>query len=236
MKIQLWNAFASNNSGSYTIVGSFHDPALVAKAVDLLKPVLEAHDAWYAAPGMTDIAESPLARFAVSQGLPVDCVDHEWPQYHEPTLPSIIATDHQLLIHHSYTASMPRFFGYWIYALGGRVTTELNHAHAPLIAIHDIFMPWNLGRSNRDQGYGRLHAELSDPAAPFRSLLVDPASVRLTLSAQGNGLRLLAVFGELADGCAAVRAVTNRHGATMIVGIREAEGDDPLSGIGNISE
>jgi hypothetical protein len=227
MKIQVWNAFASNNSGSYTIVGSFRDASLAARAADLLKPILVAHTQWYDDDCSRPITESPLARFAVAQGLPVDCVDNDWPQYGESNVPQIAALEWQLLIHHSYTASMPRFFGHWIYALGGRVVSEIEHAHAPLVVVCEM----RIYRSGDiEQMAGALVNDLRAAEAAFRAHLLQSSSVRITGGEDVWTVRLTAFFADVVAGCAAVRVLADAHGANLHINIRESEGDHDLAG------
>ncbi len=231
MKIQLWNAFASNNSGSYTIVGAFREAGLAARAAELLTPVLAAHTQWHGSEANPPIAESPLAIFARAQGVDEDSVDSEWPMYGESNIPQVAALEWQLLIHHSYTASMPRFFGAWIYALGGRVTCEIDHAHAPLVFSHELWLPWdNLGEEKRAQALVDFSRALAEPTAAFRTFLGDPPQARVVASAHG-GVRLLAIYEDVVGGCDAVRALATGHGMNMRIEIREADdAQDPLTG------
>ena len=51
MRIRIWNAYASNNSGSYTIVGRFESDESAAKLAAELLAVVKAQSAWAAANG-----------------------------------------------------------------------------------------------------------------------------------------------------------------------------------------
>jgi hypothetical protein len=72
MRIRLFNAFASNNSGSYTIVGSFRDEATAEEVALLLQRACDAHSAWYEEHNDEQHGESPLDSFAQREGLPGD--------------------------------------------------------------------------------------------------------------------------------------------------------------------
>ena len=186
MQIALWNAYASNNSGSYTIIGRFADAATPAELAKRLEPVLKAQSA---AQGN---GESPLRVFAASEGVPLD--EHfDWPEYGRKEWPEVVALGNQLLIHHDYTVSLPAFFGHWIYAKGGRVETELDHAHHPVIAVFDI-MPTNA-------------------LAPILEWVAKNAEEHACHESTGqyDPHRIAATFEDLVAGCAGVfqRAPTN---------------------------
>lgn len=236
MKIQIWNAFASNNSGSYTIVGGSLDAEVLSRAVELLKPVLIAHDEWHQNREARPIIESPLARFAVAQGIPVGTVDEEWPFYGDDSnVPQVVALGGQVLIHHSYTTGLPRFFGYWIYALGGRVATEFSHAHDPLITLCDGWFPWNTVTGEaRAHANEKLLKALSDPQAGYRTWLQDPLMVKIFPAAEWACVRLAAIFSDIPAGCAAVRALMTEQGALMQVEIQKS--DDHENPLGRIKE
>src|SRR5262245_2985573 len=46
MRIRVWNAFASNNSGSYTIVGTFPSEETASTVAQELRAVMAAHARW----------------------------------------------------------------------------------------------------------------------------------------------------------------------------------------------
>jgi hypothetical protein len=66
MQIHIWNAFASNNSGSYTIVGAFPTEAAAAQVAAELLPIMAAQTQWFEdrAP-----APSPLAQLVKKSGI-----------------------------------------------------------------------------------------------------------------------------------------------------------------------
>ena len=86
MKIRIWNAFASNNSGSYVIVGSFPTEALAAEVSAELGAAAKAMSVWVQAPE----GDSPLAALAAKYGIayaPEDEGDDTWPQWIERRKP-----------------------------------------------------------------------------------------------------------------------------------------------------
>jgi hypothetical protein len=237
MRISLWNAYASNNSGSYTIVGGFSDPETAARAVEALRPVLAAHTAWHEQQGRGDLADSPLARFAVQCGVPIDSVDEEWPEYGgESNCPEVLASGHQILLHHSYTASMPRFFGWWIYAQGGRVATEMNHAHGPVVASFTIWWSWNgPDQKTRADHVAELLPALADPNAGFRTHLAPGIAPVICAEDDQGFLCVTSVFADLVAGCAALRELCAAHDASISIRVHEGEhGEDPLRAMRNV--
>ncbi len=133
MKIRIWNAFASNNSGSYTIVGRF-GPDVALALGGRLRAALVAHAAWLDLTSADREAESPLHRFLREEGVEVS--EHVgtgdgWPAYGSP--PEVFETADQILVHAPYTVTLPRELGALFYRHGGRVEVELNHAHAPVL-------------------------------------------------------------------------------------------------------
>jgi len=142
MKIQIWNAFASNNSGSYVIVGQFPTAALAAEVAAELDQVARAHTVWKA----SDIAgPSPLAAYAARHGIVHGDDEYDdWPQYSRTEVPAVWAIGHQVFVHSDYTVTMPPALGHAMYARGGRVVTEVDHAHHPLVAVFEVYVPWKL--------------------------------------------------------------------------------------------
>jgi len=159
MRIRLYAAYASNNSGSYTLVGNFADAITAAQVADLVERVCAEHAAWNDAAEEAGGAESPMARLVRDEGLRATAPPHgddDWPQ-HGPR-PRAVATGHQILIHAPYTASLTRAFGELIYARGGRVDTEIDHAHAP-VAVELSYWP-HLGDPDGKDKLAAFEAEL----------------------------------------------------------------------------
>lgn len=145
MRIRVWNAFASNNSGSYVIVGRFPTEELAKQVADELLDVAKAESTWHESPGR---GPSPLAVYASRHGVrEVASEDDHWPQYSGMPHPAVWAIGHQVFVHSDLTVTMPRAIGHVMYARGGRVETELDHAHHAIAALFEIYFPWNMRKS-----------------------------------------------------------------------------------------
>ncbi len=142
MRIRTWNAFASNNSGSYVIVGRFPSEALASDVAAELREVALAHSAWLDAHDDRESAGSPLAAYATKLGLAYEPSYDDWPQYSGGPAPSVWSIDHQVFVYSDYTVTMPRVIGHALYARGGRVETEIDHAHHPIVAMFEVYFPW----------------------------------------------------------------------------------------------
>ncbi|WP_437573960.1 ribosomal protein L7/L12 [Sorangium sp. So ce887] len=231
MRIRLFNAFASNNSGSYTIVGSFRDAATAEEVARLVQEVCDAHSAWLGARDAAPAAaapegDSPLEAFAQREGLRAD--NHggdgdDWPQY-GPS-PAAIAAGHQVIVHAPYTVTMPPVFGALFYAKGGRVETELDHAHEEL-AVEFSYWPADVrwddpGAAERlDAFEQRVTAELPAWTAPREHDSRPP----IAPAWHGDGWRsrhLSAVFADLVEGVQGVRRLAREHGMRLTVRVTE---------------
>lgn len=229
MRIRMWNAFASNNSGSYVIVGRFPTAALAGDVAAELRDVVSAHSAWLDAHAERPSAGSPLAAYAATLGLGYEPAHDEWPEYsgHRPSVWSI---DHQVFVHADYTVTMPRVIGHALYARGGRVETELDHAHHPVVATFEIYLisrsPWDLDVPARVQelvdalcaGDGALIAH----HLPGQSPAWQGTTSSLAPGFGGPDLVVGAVFDDLAGGFTAVAAAVARVGARLHVRVSEA--------------
>ncbi|WP_437965533.1 ribosomal protein L7/L12 [Sorangium sp. So ce260] len=231
MRIRLFHAFASNNSGSYTIVGSFRDAATAEEVARLVQEVCDAHSAWLEAraaePGAAaPEGGSPLEAFARREGLRAG--DHDgdgddWPQY-GPS-PAAIAAGHQVIVHAPYTVTMPPLFGALFYAKGGRVDTELDHAHEAL-AVEFSYRPadvrWDDPRAAErlDAFEQRVAAEL--PAWTARSEHDRrPPIAPAWHSDAWRSRHLSAVFDDLVEGVQGVRRLAREHGMGLTVRVTE---------------
>lgn len=234
MKIKIWQAFASNNSGSYTIVGSFPSPEVAEDVAQALRAVSNAHSTWLEgalAEASLDDAASPLATFARQEGLSwkEGCGTHDdWPE-HGPR-PNITAAGHQVLIHVDYTVSMPPTLGEYFYKRGGRVSLELNHAHAPIVAT---FHAW--WRNDDSQvAVEATIAELTAPDGPLVTLCATahPPAWRARSPHGMGSLELVCIFEDLCAGVAAVSATVVRHGGQCGLTVAELdERRDPMAGL-----
>src|SRR5262245_41236079 len=102
MQIFLFQAFASNNSGSYTIVGTFRDAATAEGVAKTLTEVTTAHGAWHDKHSWDLDGTSPLDEFVRQFGLHESKPgrDQEWPNYGDD--PTVLVMDCQVLVHAPY--------------------------------------------------------------------------------------------------------------------------------------
>lgn len=219
--MKIWNAFASNNSGSYTIVGSFQSVELAAEVAAELQQMATAHSAYLDKPTQ---GPSPLEEMAAKYGVAATFDEEEWPQYSDD--PSVFSIGHQVLVHVDYTSTMPRALGALIYAKGGRVTTELNHAHHPIAAVFTMWFHYEI---RRELDIPALLQQLVDELCTTALTLPQagefaPAWQMTTAFGEGD-LKLGAAFTDLAPAYAAVAAAAAKVGAMCGVKIAEAHGD-----------
>ncbi len=237
MRIHVWNAFASNNSGSYTIVGRFEQEEQAAQVAAELKEVLAAHGVWwhsaYSA-GTEHERPSPLDVFIQKHGLTAgeDIGSYDdWPSYSDKIAPDAWAIGHQVFVHHDYTITLPRTLGEFIYARGGRVETELNHTHHPLVSIFELWKGQH-GQEETATLLETLVRELNAEDGPLVTGVdwdVPPAWK------EGHGfgeplLRMGVVFEDLPAGFTAVERLARGHNLYIAVKMFEAWPDaDPLA-------
>lgn len=241
MRIRIWNAFASNNSGSYVIVGNFRSEERASEVAAELLDVAKAHSAWRAEHGHEEAVAgaplSPIDAFARRHGIPLEDGEEDWPQYSKAEHPAVWSIGHQVFVHVDYTVTMPRLLGHYMYVRGGRVVTELNHAHHPIVAVFEIGIPWqqrkglDIAARVRDI-VDRLCAE--DGALTLRRAGTHAPAWRGVVAGEpafGEAdLTVGAVFDDLAAGFAGVAAAAKAHGAYVYVTVSEAHGDgDPLA-------
>ena len=237
MRIRIWSAFASNNSGSYVIAGSFPSEAAAAEIAAELLEVAKAHSAWLAVYDPAPAPPSPLAQYAARHGITYDDAElgEDWPQYSSSEHPDVWAIGHQVFVYSDYTITMPRAIGHLMYKRGGRVDTEVNHAHHPIVAVFEVYFPW------RDRSTIDVPARVQDIVD---ALCADDGALT-TLRVPGHApawrgavpgkpagfgdgdLTIGAVFGDLCAGFTAVAAVVQAAGASLRVRVSEAyaEGD-----------
>ena len=200
--LRLYNAFASNNSGSYTLLGAFRTVDEAEQiAVTLNQLTLDMAD--------ESRSNNPVQDLLRAAGIdaPDDIAGYDdWPDSDYGGPPEAVAVGTQVWWHSSYTISMPSELGHWFYAMGGRVVTEIDHAHHPLLAHitlwHDL--PW---KERRD----------IDLAPTLEALWMGPLS-RDSLQARArttdfNAIELLCLDPSPAD----MRAL---HDAAASLGLR----------------
>jgi len=232
VRIRVWTAFASNNSGSYTIVGSFDKPERAEEVAREIDEVIEAHTAWHLQHPWDPSDESPLAVFAKARGLDAPAslgAGDEWPNHGDA--PSVIAVGHQVVVHAPYTVTLPKTFGALFYARGGAVETMLDHAHDALVVHVEAWWHWNHEETDevRSARAAALEAVVMAPASPVH------AHAKQLVCARGRDwidapLVIGAVFSDLVAGVAAVVEVVKQHATGHRLRIVEAlDRADPLS-------
>ena len=228
MTIKIWNAFASNNSGSYVIVGSFPSEALAAEVAAELLEVASAESAWLE----KEEGPSPLDLLADKIGAPREERGDAWPEHSNSAHPDVFAIGHQVFVHSDYTVTMPRLLGHAMYARGGRVQTELNHAHRAIIATFECWFHWQK-RGELDVP-ARVQAIVDALCAPDGALALPqraefPAAWRGVVAGEppfGEAdLVIAAAFQDLPAGFLAVQAAAKAQGAGVRVLVAEAVGD-----------
>ncbi|MCB9564481.1 MAG: ribosomal protein L7/L12 [Kofleriaceae bacterium] len=232
MRIRLFVAFASNNSGSYTMVGRFADAATADDVARLVEELCVEHAAWNDAHDQGDdlALESPLDRFVAREGLRAVKPGRgdDWPQHGPP--PRVIATGHQILLHAPYTASLSPVFGELIYARGGRVDVELDHAHERVAVELGYWGGFEAEEASLDAFEAELAAALPTLAAP------DPHDSRPAIApvfhrGSWGARQLTAVFRDVIEAMRAIRALAGAHGVDLDLRVRECPGGvaDPLA-------
>lgn len=234
MKIHVWRAFDSNNSGSYVIVGSFPSESSAAELAREFDEVCRAQSAWLAANAE---GESPLTAYARRCGIEVDPLvgqSDEWPEYSPSPHPLVWSVGHQVFVYSDYCVTMPTLFGHAIYRRGGRVTTELDHAHHRIVAVHDLRVPWSQREGVAERVRALLDALLAADGPLATYAKGEHAAAWRTCSGFDEPhVRLGVIFerAQLAAGSMAVCAVARAHGFTTEIRLHEAwdASSDPLA-------
>ncbi len=235
MRIRIFQAFASNNSGSYTIVGTFDSPEIAQEVARLLGEVCREHDGWHEEHEYDDTGESPLDAFVRTHGLTEEKPGRgdEWPQYGEP--PSVLGVAHQVLVHAPYTVTMPRLFGEFFYKRGGRVEIELDHSHEELAVEFSFYAPdlrWDdpEGKRRVNELVAKLQGllpRLTQREEHDKRPRIPPAFHE----GHWGSRHLTAVFGRIIEGVEVVRALAAEHGVSLRVRLTECPHGvaDPLA-------
>jgi hypothetical protein len=235
MRIFVFQAFASNNSGSYTIVGTFRDAATAESVAHILSHVAAAHDEWHKNHEWDEDGVSPLDEFVQQHGLRSEKPGRgdEWPNYGDS--PTVMASGDQVVVHSPYTVTMPPVFGEFFYAKGGRVQVELNHAHDDIAVEFTFWVPSSRyddpsNREKLDAFETRLAGELGPLTGRRehdRRPLIEPAWHRGHWGAR----HLSVVFCDLVEGVSAVRRLANEMGVQSRLDLRECPSNvqDPFA-------
>lgn len=219
MRIRLWNAYASNNSGSYTIVGRFETAEAAEALVRDLAPMLREHTDWHMARPEARAAEPPLHRFLRARDIPFDereGLGDEWPEYGPE--PEVTAVGAQVLLHCSYTVSMPRALGALIFQAGGRVEVEIDHAHETTVLLFEVWMHDAWVADREDSRKAALLA-LRDAliAGPLASPGVKGIPFAWRLGYHGRSLEIGAAFQDPVAGARVVGELARAHAAEVRV-------------------
>ncbi|MEJ7600669.1 MAG: ribosomal protein L7/L12 [Kofleriaceae bacterium] len=234
MRIRLYRAFASNNSGSYTLVGAFRDPAIAEDAAAELAAMCAAHSAWYEADSnASGLEASPLRAFATQHallGVPDEAWDH-WPEHGAP--PTVIHLGHQVLVYAPYTVTMPRALGEYLYKRGGRVSLELDHSHDELACEFTFWIPD--ARYNDPATHERI-AALRAPIDAALPALVErsphdkrPAIAPAWHRGHFQSHHLSVAFSDPGEGILAVRELARAAGIATTIRIYEIHDPDPFA-------
>ena len=249
--VHAYAAWASNNSGSYTLVGRFDDDVraqgaaeLLTRLFDEMREALAANDAeatrqiMAKQPRVSTSEPLALARFVEEHGLSSlkdDVLYNEWP-YLPPYSARAAALGRQLVVHVGYTVSMPRALEEFLMKTGGRLETEIAHAHAPLVVVVELWWPtWpstDDARATRAAEVAAFRAEI-DPLLP--SLVAnerdDDRPPVPHAWKEEDGLTLAFVASDPVDALLRVRAVSEEHGVSFRMRCFEAlsEDGDPLA-------
>jgi len=241
MRIRVWNAYASNNSGSYTIVVALPSEEVARDVAAELATMIDAHTRWHDAwNGTGDTAASPLAAFCRTHGLSwsTHCGGaDEWPDYapDNDNRPRVAAVGRQVIVHHDYTVTLPATFGEYFYKRGGRVQHEENHAHHPLVVIAAFYWGWTAeAKARMAAEQPRLVAALTAADGPLATLADEtwpPALRQARDTFHDWPITVGVIFGKLIEGVSALRVLAEAHGADLSVRLHEApdETHDPLA-------
>lgn len=239
MRIRLFDAFASNNSGSYTIVGTFESAATAEDVARVLASVCEAHARWRESERdpSSNTDSAPLVAWARANALtePSPGCDDDWPQY--GPAPTVCSAGRFVLLFAPYTVTMPKAFGEYFYRREGRVQVELDHAHSDVATYFTFYI----------DGARRLDDTVSPEILALRERLEaalpalverDPADDRAVIApvlygSTWRSLELAAVFRDVVTGTSAARALCAELGVAMWLRVESTEGreGDPFAAL-----
>ena len=224
MNIRIYRAFASNNSGSYTLVGSFGDPAVTATVAAELAALCAAHSDWYDKHPDASLGDSPLRAFAKQhdlQGVSDEPWDH-WPEHGSP--PSVIDAGYQVVVYVPYTVTMPRALGEFIYKRGGRVSLELDHSHHELGCELTFWIPNGYKDPTTDERIAALRPPIDAALPPL--IERSPHDRRppiLPIWRRGgfDSHELVVAFSDPGEGILRIREIAHAAGIETLIRIYE---------------
>jgi hypothetical protein len=237
MRIRVWNAYASNNSGSYTIVGRLPSAEVAQRTAEELRALMDAQTIWRDAwDGETSVDESPLAHFCRTHALSWSEGRggwDDWPEHSPDNRPRVEVSGTQIIVHHEYTVGLPPTFGELFYKQGGRVEHEERHAHHAIVVTAMFYWGWSeQKRALQEAELPRLFAALTAPDGLLaqQNRLDCPAAWRTAQRGFGEApLTVGVVFDDLMAGVAATRALAETYGAQLELRLVEAaSAADPL--------
>lgn len=221
MKIHVWNAFASNNSGSYTMVGAFEDEQTAASVAAELSQLSAAHQASLQTETGSAPRPTPLEDFAARHGLGAphgtdfdDWAYDDWP--YDTDAPRVWALGHQVFLHHPRTVTLPKLFGAFIYKQGGYVETTMDHAHHPLVSVFELWVPYAIreGLDLRTRTVELLEALHADDGPLVRCVPAEPHVAWRVRGANEHldaDLTVGVIFKDLVEGFTAVDALARQY-------------------------
>ena len=247
-------AWASNNSGSYTLVGSFDDSEAARATGERLRTLFREMSALYAerqaevmrllAEGAKRIilpdVETPMHRLVAAEGftaLPEDFIDGDsWPSDGGSAEENVLVTGQQVIVHVGWTMTMPRALAELFFKAGARIDVEIDHAHHRLVVVAGLY-PLAYGKTAEEREAHR--ATLAKVRAEIDGLMSRqpppryPGEVPMSHAwhDEGHGLALGIVPREMVPELMAIRDVVERHELRMHVRVFEAiaTGGDPLA-------
>ncbi|WPB77022.1 hypothetical protein KYC5002_49590 [Archangium violaceum] len=229
MRIHVWNAFASNNSGSYTIVGRFPTEELAARVAAELSQVLEEHERWRRSPGSRlEDPENPSPLRVLTQTYSLTQSEADLADQGELR---VWSTGHQVFLHDPWTLTLQDSYEEYLRVRGGKVETRIRHAHGCIVSLFELH--GTLPKKTKAETVSAVVEELYADDGPLVTLApfdVQPAWREGSRPGEPV-LTLGGVFQDLdlAPGYTAVEGIARRHGLRVSVRVSEDQSPgDPL--------
>lgn len=243
MRIRIWNAFASNNSGSYYIVVTFPSESIATAFSTELAPVIAAHKEWYMS--YPHQQPSPLETFAQQHSLTWRHEDEYWLELRNA---EILVAGKQAIVEHYGAEPFPGMIGEYIYRIGGRVSTEIDHAHHPIVVVFNVWWPWDSPESKQSQELSqRIVEQLTSSTGVLTTITkagIEPA-LRININTDDSfmsfmkvPLTIATVFEDLVLGVDSVQQVLQQYRAQVNIKLFEVwdeEAEDPLAFLREVS-